>query len=216
MNREQLERPFDPSLIKTRQGGHGKALSYVEGAEYIRRLNEVYDADWSFEIVKHQVLEGEVIVVGKLVAGNVIKMSFGGSSVTTSRSSGEVVSIADDLKAAATDSLKKACSLLGIGLHLYTEGLPAAQPGNGRPRGPRPINGGHNAAPNGDRLTQRQLSAIWAMGRNLGLTADAIRQRTLEEFGAVPEQLSKGDASALISTMNGELNGGDQGYGGAA
>jgi len=223
MNREALERPFDSSLIKTRQGGHGRSLNYVEGAEYIRRLNEVYDADWNFEIVQHQVLEGEVIVVGKLVAGGVIKMSFGGSSVTTSRSSGEAVSLADDLKAAATDALKKACSLLGIGLHLYSDAQPSAGNGNGRqqPHGGngqrrRNGNGRGNGASNGDRATQRQVSAIWALGRNLGMSADAIRQRSLEEFGAMPEMLSKSDASTLISAMNVELNGGDQGWGGAA
>jgi len=225
MNREALERPFDPSLIKTRQGGHGRSLSYVEGVEYIRRLNEVYDADWNFEIVQHQVLEGEVIVVGKLVAGGVIKMSFGGSSVTTSRSTGEVVSLADDLKAAATDALKKACSLLGIGLHLYSDAQPSAGSGNGRqqPHGGNGIgqhrgngNGRGNGASNGDRATQRQVSAIWALGRNLGLSADIIRQRSIEEFGAMPEMLSKSDASALISAMKAELNGGDQGWGGAA
>ena len=32
---------------------------------------------------------------------------------------GKPVSIGDDLKAAATDALKKGASLLGVGLHLY-------------------------------------------------------------------------------------------------
>ena len=86
--------------------------------------------------------------------------------------------------------------------------------GNGQRRGNG--NGRGNGASNGDRATQRQVSAIWALGRNLGLSADSIRERSLDQFGAMPEMLSKSDASALISAMNVELNGGDQGWGGAA
>ena len=56
--------------------------------------------------------------VAKLTADGVMKMSFGGTSITRDRD-GRPVSIADDLKAAATDSLKKAASILGMGLHLY-------------------------------------------------------------------------------------------------
>jgi len=120
MKRDLLEQPFPQSVIKTRRGSFGKSLSYVEGAEYIRRLNDAFDSAWTFEIVEYKQLGKEMMVLGKLTAGSVIKMAFGGSSITTSRDTGELVSQVDDLKSAATDALKKACSLLGIGLHLYS------------------------------------------------------------------------------------------------
>ena len=43
-------------------------------------------------------------VIGRLIAENVVKMAFGGSQVTRERESGALISLGDDLKAAATDA----------------------------------------------------------------------------------------------------------------
>jgi hypothetical protein len=214
MNREALERPFSEALIRTRRGAFGQTLSYVEGAEFIKRLNESFDGHWSFEIIAHHVRDTEVIVVGKLTADDVTKTAFGASSITISRD-GEVVSVGDDLKAAATDALKKCSTLLGLGLHLYCADQPsshrAPRNGNGRAAGSngRSENGDRNQSANGtsngNRLTQRQLSAIWGMGRSLGLSADQIRDRSTELFGVHPEHLSRADASALITELGAGL-----------
>ena len=221
MNRELLEQPFPKELLKTRKGTFGKSFSYVEGAEYVRRLNEALEGDWSFEVVEHQILDSEVIVLGKLTAADVTKTAFGGSKITVNRE-GEIISLGDDLKSAATDSLKKASSLLGVGLHLYSEPTTEAKKpqGNERPTsrqtgGNGKSNGsggsGGNGKSNGsggngrDRLTQRQLSAIWSMGRALGENVDAIRQHCIEAFGVQPEHLSKPDASAFITSMGESL-----------
>ncbi len=102
MDRQLLEQPFPQNIVRSRKGLSGKQFSYVEGAEYIKRLNDAFDGDWSFEIVEHQIQPDEVIVLCKLTANGVVKSAFGGSSVTVAKNTGEVVSIADDLKAAAT------------------------------------------------------------------------------------------------------------------
>jgi hypothetical protein len=223
MNREILEQPFEGQLIKTRKGAFGKTLSYVEGAEYIRRLNDAFDSEWSFEVVEHHVYDAEVVVVGKLTAAGITKTAFGGSSITTNSQTGEVISIADDLKAAATDALKKAASLLGVGLDLYSEAgnrtsnnvVPSGPTvpnrrsnGNGRPRG-GDGDDGNGRAPRLPRLTQRQLSAIWSIGRALGVNADEVRRRSNELFGAAPEQLSKHDASSFITELQQAIPGRD-------
>src|SRR5580698_4104408 len=106
MNKEVLCRPFEPEQIKRRQGAHGKELAYVDIAAVIARLNLAFDHEWSFEVSDREVQHDEVIVVGKLTAGGVTKMAFGGSSITLDRE-GRQVSMADDLKAAASDALKK-------------------------------------------------------------------------------------------------------------
>ena len=85
MNREILEREFPSALIRSRKGPFGQTFSYVEGAEYIRRLKEAFEGEFSFEIVQHIIRDNEVIVIGKLTAGTVTKMAFGGSSITVSR-----------------------------------------------------------------------------------------------------------------------------------
>ena len=52
MNREILEQPFGPEQIKQREGNFGKMLDYIEGHAVIQRLNDAFDADWSFTIVQ--------------------------------------------------------------------------------------------------------------------------------------------------------------------
>ena len=80
---------------------------------------------------------------------------FGGSDIARHRETQKPVSIADDLKAAASDALKKCATLFGIGLHLYerpqatqrpaqTRTTPQADPegpGQGQTAQQRPVNG---------------------------------------------------------------------------
>ena len=221
MNRQLLEQPFPKELLKTRKGTFGKQFSYVEGTEYIRRLNDAMEGDWSFEVVEHKTLDTEVIVLGKLTAASIVKCAFGGSKITINRE-GEVVSIADDLKAAATDALKKASSLLGVGLHLYSEPTDTTSGRNGRSAtAPRRGNGNNGNNSNGrskptgnngnngngrDRLTQKQLSCIWGMARTLGRSVEDVRQHTLDAYSTQPEQMSKTDASSLITELGEALS----------
>jgi hypothetical protein len=69
-------------------------------------------------------------------------MSFGASQVTREKTTGKPLSLGDDLKAAATDCLKKCATFLGVGLHLYAEkpllGRPVAMRTDGPPRPPVP------------------------------------------------------------------------------
>lgn len=210
--RKKLEEPFEPSLIKYRPGNFGQTIAYIEGHAVIKRLNEVFQSRWSFEIVEHQVNQTEAQVLGKLTCfnGAVTKMSFGGSKVKTNTESGEVVSIVDDLKAAATDALKKAASLLGVGLHLYEkEGVhsaPTKVNGNGKSNGgakqssdssqPEPGNGN-----GGSRLTARQLAAIYAIAKSKGMDKDDIQRMSINGYDRMPDFLSKSQASDMIQSL---------------
>ena len=120
MNRALLERTFEPAQIRQRKGRNG-VLDYVEGHSVIARLNEALDGAWSFEVTHHEVREDEVVVLGKLSAEGIAKMQFGVSQLTREKGTGALVSLGDDLKAAATDALKKCATFLGVGLHLYAE-----------------------------------------------------------------------------------------------
>jgi hypothetical protein len=120
MNRHLLEHPFDPAQIRQRKGRNG-VLDYVEGHTVIARLNAALDGAWSFEVVAHEVRDDEVLVLGKLTAAGIVKMQFGASQVTRDRQTKALLSLGDDLKAAATDALKKCATFLGVGLHLYAE-----------------------------------------------------------------------------------------------
>lgn len=197
MKRDVLCRPFAPEQIKQREGQGGKMLSYVEAHSVIARLNEGCD-EWSFEIVEHQILGEEVVVVAKLTADGIMKMAFGGSSITRDCER-RAVSIADDLKAAGSDALKKAASLLGVALELYGGASTEATPTRSA-RAPSP------ESPN-DRLTSRQLSAIQSIARrrNIGrghLTSMLEQRFQKGELG----HLSRREASSLLSELT-EANG---------
>ena len=197
MNKQLLTRPFEPHQLKQRPGQHGKTLSYVDIAAVIARLNEACES-WSFEVVEHQVLDAEVIVLGKLTAENVTKMAFGGSSITIDKD-GQVVSLADDFKSAASDALKKAASLLGVGLELYG-GQPAHEPER-----PKML----PSVPLGDRLTTRQLAAIHGASRRRGLSRENLVQLIQRSAGKGDvAELSKTEASMLISELTGTNGGG--------
>ena len=132
MNRQLLESPFTPAQIKHRKGNFNRTLAYVEAPAVIARLNDAFDAAWSFEIKEHQILQEEVLVLGRLTAEGITKTQFGSSQITRKKDTGEVISLGDDLKAAATDALKKAATLLGVGLHLYESEASPQKPMNGQ------------------------------------------------------------------------------------
>lgn len=59
-----------------------------------------------------------MIELGKLTAENMIKMQFGSSMITRVKETGEIISLPDDLKAAATDALKNSITwMLGFVFH---------------------------------------------------------------------------------------------------
>lgn len=192
MNRDILCRPFDPSQIKTRPGHNGKQVAYVDVAAVIARLNEGCDS-WSFEVTSHKIEHEEVIVLGKLLADGVVKMAFGGSSITLDKD-GRVISLADDLKAAASDALKKCASLLGVAAEIYG-GAPAVTGEHNRQResGTRPE----------ERVSARQLAAIQSACRRQNIGREQllamIEQRTHK---AGVQFLTKTEASALIDELS--------------
>jgi hypothetical protein len=201
MNKAILRKPFPPELVKQRQGQGGKTLNYIPTPAVIARLNEGCEV-WSFEIIEHQVLEDEVVVIGKLTADGIIKMAFGGSSLTRDRN-GKCVSVADDLKSAGSDALKKAASLLGVGLELY-----GASPACETPSAPALKVVPKAPVDPAERLTTRQLSAVMACAGKRGLGPESLGNIIGRMFGQkAPEYLSKQQASQLLDRLNSQSNG---------
>jgi len=201
MNRELLEKPFDPSQIKQRKGSFGDVLDYIEGASVIQRLNEAFNGDWMFEVLDHHVYDDEVVVLGKLTAAQISKCQFGKSKITRATKDNSIISLGDDLKAAATDSLKKCATLFGVGLHLYFDppkngSQPAAAPRS-------PGNGGSNDPSTDGRLTAKQLSAIFSIAKSKNWSNKDVREFTQEMFGKLPDFLSRKEASAVITHLSG-------------
>jgi len=216
MNRTLLEKPFEPSQIKQRQGNFGHILDYVEGHVVTSRLNDAFESNWSFEIVKYRIIKdpGEVLVLGKLTAEGVTKMAFGSKEIERSKDTKAIVSLGDDLKAASTDALKKAASLLGVGLYLYSDQRPNGKPEEGKsetsnkgaPTGNEKNQPGPNNEPatgdgNGGRLTNKQLAMIFGVGKSKGLQTKDIKDKALATFKKNLNFLTKEEASTFINAL---------------
>ena len=115
MNLDVLTRPFDASEIKQRDGRKGKRFDYVETHSVIARLNEAFEGQWSFKVLDRIIEEGEIAVLGEFSAEGETKQQWG------SRERNRGSTLGDCLKASTSDSLRKAATLFGVGLHLYGE-----------------------------------------------------------------------------------------------
>ncbi len=112
--------------IKKRPGRGGKVFDYVETGYIIKRLNQIFNYLWEFKVVEHQIGKEQVWVKGELTAHispslSITKSQYGGSDIKRNKD-GEVIDIADDLKAATSDALKKCASLFGIASDVYWGG----------------------------------------------------------------------------------------------
>jgi len=230
MNRELLEKPFATDLVKQRQGNYGKTLDYFEGHTIIQRLNEAFEAEWSFKIISHEILKeaDEVLVLGELKAFDIVKSQFGSSRIKRVKETGEIISIADDLKSAATDALKKTATLLGIGLQLYNSRRnDAKQPkvrqgsvkanfnrveGHANVFKPRfdAKENNHLARDNRNRngsrprqLSSKQFGYIQSLGRkNYGYALSDLSAKAFKIYGVELAGLTSSDASSFISLLH--------------
>lgn len=101
-------------------------IKYVEVGYVINILNQAFGWDWDFRIIDQQVGKRQVWVRGELTVRirehAIIKGQFGGADIKFNRN-GDPISIADDLKAAASDALKKCASMLGVAGDVYWQDL---------------------------------------------------------------------------------------------
>ena len=199
MDREILERKFEENQIKQRKGPGGTTLDYIETPSVINRLNEAFDGDWSYEIEDFEQNDGQVVVLGKLTASGITKMQFCSKAVMVGKN-GNPISIGDDLKAAASDSLKKCSTLLGVALHLYEDDeAPTNENGNGMSEiTPNKGNG---------RITKQQLSQIRSLRTKLGWSSDQAIGLVKQLYNTDnPLDMNSEQAKNVIAVLAKKLN----------
>lgn len=115
-----VSRPLPQDKIKQRPGKGGMTFNYISADLVIELLNEAFEHNWSTRIVS-SVIHGETAVVGLELTvqdaegGSIWKQQFGSCEISRGMGPGEA------FKGAASDALKKAATLLGIGLELYQD-----------------------------------------------------------------------------------------------
>ena len=70
-----LVEPFPAEAIKTRRGGRGKELRYLETWRVVDRLNRAFAHHWTFRLLEWKVMENEVVVHAELEAAGIAKQA---------------------------------------------------------------------------------------------------------------------------------------------
>lgn len=68
------------------------------------------------------------------------------------------------------------------------------------------------AQPERNRLSSKQLAAIWSIARKLGAEQAGFRSQVKNRFGVQLEFVSRQQASELITSLNAQLNGNGSGH----
>ena len=152
----------------------------------ITLLDQATDRKWSFSVEDHLVINGEVIVLGKLACDDIFRVAFGGCP---SEGPGP---LHEKLQAASMDSLVRCSALMGI-VQDQQEPQPAHQSDNG------------NGSTEKFRITRKQLDYLYMLGRDIGLSRDQMADRCIQTFGKKAEYLDRSEASGLIESMKQEV-----------
>lgn len=122
---KQLLKRTPQQYVHRRPAKGGGEWEYVSGG-YVRKvLNLMFGWDHDFEIVSFQVISNQAIVQGRLTCRcngrTIVKMQFGSKDIVCRKGTDVPLSIGNDLKAAATDALKKCAAELGIAADIYNK-----------------------------------------------------------------------------------------------
>jgi len=153
----------------------------------LTQLDQATDSKWSFSVEDHLVIDGQVIVLGKLSLDGIFRVAFGGCTNEGPEP------LHEKLQAASMDSLVRCSALMGI-VQDKQEPVQAqtSDKGNG------------NGTQEKTRITRKQLDYLYMLGRDLGMSRAQLADRCLQAYGKKPEYLDRPEASALIETMKQE------------
>lgn len=113
------------SQIKSRPAKGGGVWNYVSGSYVKKVLNLMFGWDWDFQVLEQiaNVDLGEIVVKGRLTVRSggktIVKEQFGNKEIVFKKGTKTPLSFGNDLKAAATDALKKCANDLGIAQDVY-------------------------------------------------------------------------------------------------
>jgi hypothetical protein len=111
--------------VRERPAKGGGKWKYVSVGYITKALNLMFGWDWSFDILKEEVFieAGEVVVKGQLTVrvGDkyITKTQYGNKDIMFRKGTQKPLSIGNDMKSAASDSLKKCASMIGLAQDIY-------------------------------------------------------------------------------------------------
>ena len=189
---------FKGGQLLRRQIRGGAYVPFVPAWWMIEQLNSLFNFNWDFEIVNWGKEGSQIWVLGKLTVrtpnGDVVtKTQFGGADVKKFSDwagvarEGQLMDFADDLKAAATDCLKKCTTLLGLSRDVY----------------------GSREAMEQTSATSVQMAVLYKLV-NDKVTKETIDEMSMTKFGKVPQDLEQIDLLVLLAEIRKLASGKDR------
>jgi recombination DNA repair RAD52 pathway protein len=166
----------------------GANVDYVPGWWFIEQLNALFGHLWDFEVLREFVGQNQVWVLGKLTVKlpsglTVTKTAYGGSDIKKygdgKANAGQIIDIADDLKSASTDAMKKASTLLGLASDIYGKREVLEQTG-----------------PN-----KSHLNTLYKVGSAKGMTKDVVDEYCNKKYQKLPNELEAVLVLGLITEL---------------
>ena len=168
----------------------------------IDRFNTIFNGQWSFRIIEHEIRDSEVIVLGELAANGAVRQHFGKALIDFNSEPTGTPSMAEHLIKAADDALAQCAYAFGIKQGNETLGTVKKQSVKPEPQqtlAETSLNGIGNG---GRPLTNRQLAAIFGLGKANNLTQQEIISMTTDRHGREPSELTVTEASTIISELS--------------
>lgn len=126
----QIIAPTDKKFIKERKGKGGGMWKYLDGHWFRKKLNFTFGFLTDFDIISERVDGDFITVKGKITVKHpktfkpmIEKTDFGGHPITYLKNKphtpANYLDFPNDMKAAATDSLKRCCVQIGFAMDVY-------------------------------------------------------------------------------------------------
>lgn len=166
----------------------GANVDYIPGWWFIEQLNSLFSHLWDFDVLSEFVGQQQVWVKGRLTVKlsdgtTASKTAYGGSDIKKygdrSDKAGQIIDIGDDLKAAATDALKKAATLLGFAADIYGKREVIEQTGP----------------------SKSHLSTLYKIGESKGLDKEKVNDLCMQKYGKLPHEIETVLVLGLIQEL---------------
>lgn len=176
-------------VVFQRPARGGVQVDYVPGWWFIEQLNSLFGYCWDLEVLNHNI-EWKIKQIWVLVrltvhgpdGATVSKTSFGSSDIKFYREKpDQPLDIADDLKAAVTDGMKKAATMFGLASDVYGRREVLEQTGPGK----------------------AQMGALYRVGEKVGMTRDQVDDYCMRKHDKLPTEM---ETIMVLSVIN-ELRG---------
>ena len=206
--RSLIEKHTPREIIKRRPIRGGKEADYVPAWWFVDQANALFGHLWSFEVIEQYVGKEQVWVKGQVRVtlpgeeyteftpeGNtrnykrdpitIVKTQYGGSDISKSKD-GKIIDIGDTMKTAATDSMKKCLTLLGIAADVY---------------GDRETLEFQRKTEKAQKDLDKKLAIAHKIGSEIGWSSERVDQLVKDRLGKDLSELEADDGIEILRIM---------------